>query len=77
MNDEFVPGDDGAAAGLGGAHHVPYNASAEDVWQHNAHPASLQPGGHHPGWDSRESLDEGAPNSKPPGYQTVEGRGWV
>jgi hypothetical protein len=77
MDDEFVPGDDGAAVPIGTAHHMPYNGSTENVWQHDAHPASLQPGGPYSGRERRESLDDGAANSKPPGYQTVEGRGWI
>jgi hypothetical protein len=51
MDDEFVPGDHGAAAGLGTAHNMSYNASTENVWQHDAHPASLQPGSRQPGWE--------------------------
>jgi hypothetical protein len=49
MSDDFVPGD----AAIGAARHMPYdnNASSENVWQHDAHPASLQPGGPHPGWE--------------------------
>jgi hypothetical protein len=49
MSDDFVPGD----AAIGTAHHMPYdnNASSENAWQHDAHPASLQPGGPHPGWE--------------------------
>lgn len=77
INDEFVPGDDGAAASLGNTHHMPYNASTENNWQHYAHPASLQPGGQHSGWGRRESLDEGAANTKPPSYQNVESGGWI
>lgn len=89
-NDEFVHGDDGAAAGLdlGTAGRIPPgstpDATSENAWQHDtsysgAHPAALQPGGRDPEREhaQRRGSFDGAASTKPPSYRTVESRGWT